>query len=302
MTTLADLTQQCRFLLQDVPDAGASLAWDDAQVRTALDAAALALARTEAIQDLVWVQAVADQRHYRLNAQNLCVATGQDSSGATGNLTTVTDATQDFTLTVVAGDRLRNFTDGSTGIITSIATTTLTCATGFTGGIDNAFDHRDAYGVERPLTQHIVTAVLTVLYDGIELEYASRDRLDRLDPGWERRARGPKYWTVDQAETPSVVTIIPPPALTGSSIPQFPMSPLAQRYEENLVLLVSHHTQQTGDGAESLGTLDVCHQGLVYDATARLAGFEGEWQHPSLATACKAMAALWWRLLGWPHG
>lgn len=302
MTTFNALTQRVRSLLQDVPDAGAPLVWEDAQIRTALNTALLDLHRWHTCQDLLWVHAVQGQRDYPLNAQSLVLLAGTDTSGTTGNLTTLTDSIQTFTASVLVGDRVRNLTDGSVGVITTVAATVLTCATGFTGGVDNAADTRDAYVVERPLSHTTVLGVLAVLYDGVELEYATRDRLDRLSPGWELRQDRPRYWTVDQADTPTVMTLTPAPLVTGSSVPQFPMAPVAQRLEQNLVLVIAHHPQTSLDGLEDIHTLDVYHTPMVYAATARLAGFEGEWQHLSLATSTQALARLWLTRLGVPHG
>lgn len=298
MATLDDLTTHCRYLLQDVGIA--PQAWNDAQIRTELDAALSHWSRQEGVAEFVWAQAVANQRRYDLNTQVIHLQQGTDNSGGTDTLTTVTDTTVDFTTTVAVDDRIRNYTDGSVGIVTTVATTVLTCSAGFTGGINNSVDHGDAYGVERPVSSVRVAAIDTVLYDGQELRYATPEALDRLRQDWERRPGMPKYWTTGQGETPTMLMIAPAPIVTGSSIPVFPMAPLAQAWEQNLVVLLRHHPQQTQDAAEIVHVLDVLHPMLVHEAASRLAGFEGEWQHLALQVACGQIAQAYQRL--WEGG
>ncbi len=300
MATVADLTLFCRALLQDVIPA--TYAWEDAQIRTALDDALAHWTRREGVADWIWVQGVQNQRHYPLNGQALFLQASTDDSGTTDNLTTVTDSTVDFTTTVLAGDQVRNYTDGSTGIITGVATTVLTCAAGFTGGLTNAFDTGDAYGVERPIIASRVARIEAVVYDGQELFEATHEQLDRLQPAWEGRELVPKYWLVDQQETPTRLTIVPSPRVTGSSIPLFPMDPFPQRYAENLLVLVRHHPQSTMEANELVHLLDIEHFAVAYEAVARVARFEGEWQHPSLAVTAEGLMALFQQLMERTHG
>ncbi len=300
MATFATLTTACRHLLQDIGTS--AYAWDDSQIRRELDTAIAHWTRREGIADWLWVQAVARQRQYRLNAENLFLQQGLDDSGATGSLTTVTDSTVDFTTTVAVNDVVRNYTDGSRGIVTTVAATVLTCAAGFTGGIDNAVDDGDAYGVERPGTGLRIDRIETVLYDGQELYAATREQMDRLWPDWETRTGRPKYWLVDQADTPSVVTLVPAPLITGSSIPRFPVDVVPQRYEENLLCLIRRHSQQSLDALETIHLTDAMHLPIIYEAVARLSGFEGEWQNLALHVTSTGMAQLLTTLMEAAHG
>ena len=288
MPTLADLTLRCQQMLQDVD----ARAWDATQIRTELDNALMFLARRHVLADLVWVNAIQHQGLYPLNEQAIFVAAGLDNSGTTDNLTALTDTTQTFTATVLVNDRVRNLSDGSTGIVTAVADTILTAAAGFTGGQENAVDTGDRYVVERPLVSARIVGVDCCLYNGVELQYATEDRLDRLSPAWELTRTGPKYWSVDSTETPSVLRVHPPPLLTGSSVPIFPMDPLAQRWQENFIVVLSHHPQQTIDAAEEVHLLECYTDAVVWDAVSRLASFEGEWQNLSLSTVAGALAQL----------
>lgn len=291
MATLADLTTRVQMLLQD--ETGD--AWQAAQIRRELDHSLLAYARSHAVQDVVWCQAVQGQTHYPLNALSLHITAGKDNSGTAGNLLTLTNTLTNFTtLTdpVAVGDRIRNLHDGSTGSITAVAATVLTCAAGFSGGMANAITTGARYVIERPLTQHRIVAVHAVLYNGIDLWPMTVDAMDRQAPAWELQATGPRYWSTDQEETPSVIRIHPAPLMTGSSVPIFPMNPLAQRWEENCVLVLSTHPQQSLDGEEIFHCLDWCADVAVWETVARLAGFPGQWQALSLSAGAKALAAL----------
>ena len=74
--------------------------------------------------------------------------TGTDNNGGDNNANTMTDSTKDFDAEgVKVGATLRNLTDGCKGIITTVATTVLTCSGGFSGGTDNDFDDGDSYAV-----------------------------------------------------------------------------------------------------------------------------------------------------------
>ena len=294
MATFDTLTTQCRYLLQDV--GSAPQAWNDAEIRAELDAAMSHWSRREGVAEWVWVQAVANQRRYDLNAQGLHLQQGTDNSGGTDTLTTVTDTTVDFTTTVVVGDRVRNYTDGSIGTITTVAATIVTCSAGFTGGINNSVDNGDAYGIERPVIADRVAAIDTVLYNGRELHYATPAALDRLTQTWERRPGFPKYWSLGQGETPTTLMITPAPLTTGSSVPVIPMAPLAQAWEENLVVLMRQHPQQTQDADEEIRLVEALYPLLVHEAASRLAGFEGEWQHLAVQVACQQVAAAYQRL------
>ena len=300
MTTLGDLTTRIQMFLQDE---GAQ-AWEPAHIRRMLDHVLLGYARQHVAQDLLWCQAVQGKAHYPLHELGLRLTAGLDTSGTTGNLTTLTDAVAELTFLalpdpVAIGDRVRNLTDGSTGIVTTVNATTLVCAAGFTGGMENAIDTGDAYVVERPFLGQRVVTIHAVLYDGLELWRMTPEAMDRLNPQWERHSARPKYWSADRTVTPSVVRIHPAPLHSGSTLPNFPMNPLAQRWEENLVFLVSQHPQQTQDAAEVLHCLAVHEDALVFETAGRLAGQQGQWQNVSVSAGAQALAAVYRKLGGW---
>jgi hypothetical protein len=286
---LTDLVTRVRMLLQD-PD---GTAWEASQIGRELHHSLLKCARSGEAQTLLWVQAVQHKTHYVLNEQALHQYSGRDTSFALGNLTTFTDSTGAHAVAdIVAGDRLRNLTDGSQGIVTSGDATTLTLAGGLQGGASNSFTHGDRITVERPMHERLVVQVHTVLYNGSELWPMTQERLDRLAPGWERGISSPKYWSLDQQATPTVVQIHPAPLVTGSSVPNFPMNPLAQRWQENLVLVISEAPQDTNDPEEVLHWLDWYADLAVFETAARLAGFPGEWQALSVSQGAQAVADL----------
>jgi hypothetical protein len=98
---------------------------------------------------------------------------------------------------------------------------------------------------------------------------------------------------VDQAVTPSVVQIHPAPLVTGSSVPTFPMSPLAMPWQENLVLVLSESPEDTLDAEETFHWLDWYADLVVFDTVARLTSFPGEWQALSVSAGCTAVADLY---------
>jgi hypothetical protein len=294
---MGELVSRVQVLLQD----DAALAWQPAQVLRELDHALLRWARLQGAQALVWCQAVAGKTRYPLAEQGLTLTAGRDTSGAVGNTTTLTDATTNFlTLPdpVIVGDRVRNVTDRSIGTVTTANATTLVCGNGFTGGVQNAIDHHDTYIVERPLTTTRVVAIHAVLYHGIALWPMTVQGMDALTPGWDTQATGPKYWSVDQMETPTVVRIHPAPLVTGSSVPNFPMNPLPQRWEENLVIVLSEQPQQSQDSAEVAHVLVSQEDLLVYETAARLASFAGEWHNPSLQAGLRALLTVYAQITG----
>ena len=290
MSTLGELTTRIQMMLQDTQ----AVAWQPAQIRRELHHTLLKCARQFGAQDLVWVQAVRGKTHYKLNEQSLLLTAGTETSGAS-NTTTVTDSAANFrdVSGVVAGDRLRNLTDGSSGMITFVDIPTLVCGAGFTGGVINAMTQGDAYLVERPLEHRLVLTVHTVLYNGVELWPMSQEQMDRLTPGWEFQASGPKYWSTDQAETPSVVQMHPAPLLTGSDAPSFPMNPLPLRWEDNFVMILSESPEATMDAEEAFPWLDWYADLAVFETVARLTGFPGEWQNLSVSAGAMAIADLY---------
>jgi hypothetical protein len=287
--TLGDLLTRVRMLLQD-PDA---TAWQTAQISREVHHSLLGCARAGQAHTLLWVQALQHKTHYPLNAQALHQYSGRDSSGTTGNPTTLTvPAPALAAADIVAGDVVRNLTDGSHGVVFSVGAGIVTMAQGLTGGTTNSFSHGDVVVIERRLSERLVVQVHAVLYNGLELWPMTQEQLDRLTPGWERHATGPKYWSVDQQETPTVVQVHPAPLLTGSSIPTFPMNPLAMPWQENLVCVISEMPQETNDPEEVFHWLDWYADLVVFETASRLAGFPGEWQALSVSQGAGAVAEL----------
>jgi len=306
MNTLSDLTTRIRAVLQDdeaLLSSGKFPAWQSAEIRSELDQALMTLARRHLFQSLIWVNAIASRSIYPLNEWATQVLTGTDNSGGTGTIQSVTDTTQNFvTSGVSVGDRVRNLTDGCRGLVTAVEATVLTCLAGFTGGDENAFDSGDQYVVEHPLTPTTrVVSIEAVLYDGQDLYYTEELALDRLRPGWELRHTGPIYWSVDNAQTPTVLRIMPSPVLTGSTVPVFPESPLLQDWRDNLVVVASIHPQESQEPTAALQVLDAYEDALVYDTIARFAGMEGEWQTLGLSTVMQALAQVYSQQLGIRH-
>ena len=302
MTTLGQLTTRVKMILRDPSLNTDSPGWQREEVMRQLDDEITHLARRGLWGNIMIIQAEANRAFYPMNEQGLFVTTGRDNSGSLGNATMLTDTTQHFTtLTIPVGvnDRLRNLTDGSQGIVTTVTDTVLTCSAGFTGGVTNAVDTGALYLVERPVTSVMVVEIDCVMYDGIELEYATEETLDRrLGGGWELSQKPPKYWTVDSTLNPTVLRIVPPPRTTGSSIPVFPAAPFAQPWRQNLVVWFCEQPQSvTGEDAEAQ-VLDAFQDVLVYEAAAALAMEEGDYFDEAVGTVCKELANLWRKELG----
>jgi hypothetical protein len=143
-----------------------------------------------------------------------------------------------------------------------------------------------------------IVGIKAVLYNGSELRYASEAQLDRLTPSWEMQRTGPKWWTTDNTESPTVIRIHPPPLVTGSAVPIFPADPLPQRWQDNLVLVVAENPQVTIDLAEPLTLLEVFADPVVYETVARLAGGEGEFQALAVSAVAQALAQFFRQRLG----
>ena len=106
-------------------------------------------------------------------------------TGANNQLTVLTDATKTFTtLRVQIGDIVYNITDGSSGIITSVGTTTLTCSGGLTGGAQNDWDTNDLYRIW-VTDPHLVRFTLTdVLYYPMMLEATIANGKNTAEPSF----------------------------------------------------------------------------------------------------------------------
>ncbi len=300
MVVWGKLIDRCKYLLTDPLLDTDDPAWLRATVGQRLNDAITGLARQGLWGTMTVVQAMANRALYPLNEQAILLIAGRDNGGGTNNLTDLTDTTVDFvTLGVAVNDRLRNLTDGAQGIITTVAATVLTCSAGVTGGVQNSIDSGDTYIVERPLVAPVVCAIDAVLYNGYELEYATEVALDRrYAQGWETRRTEPKYWTVDNMETPTVLHVLPPPRLSGSSVLRFPPAPFFLPWEDNLVLFLREQPQTVTAEDSPVALLDAYHDLLVWQAVSGCAQQEGQHQDLAVATVAREMGALWRQQLG----
>lgn len=303
MTTFTTLVDRAKLLLRDTSadEDTPTPKWARASYRRQLDNALARLARAGLFGNVLVIQAEAQRSLYPLNEQALWLASGRDNGGGTGSATQLTDSTADFvTAGVVAGDRLRNLTDGAQGTLTTVAATVLTCSAGFTGGVDNAVDSRDLYVVERPLTTTVLVGIDTVLYNGRELRPATEETLDRLGhgPQWELRTKPPRYWSVDHTDNPTVLRIHPAPVLTGSALPVLPPVPLPLDWKDNLVVYYREVPQSEQEEAALVQVLPVWEDVVAYETAAALAHDEGEGLDEVTSTVFRELSALWKQRLG----
>lgn len=101
-----------------------------------------------------------------------------EHSGANNQATLLTDSSADFTQWGVAvNDVVWNITDGSYGIVTAVASTTLTFSGGLSLGSDNDFDTDDEYFVDLTTypTAFIGTATTTAGSSSLTLEDTTKD-------------------------------------------------------------------------------------------------------------------------------
>lgn len=140
--------------------------------------------------------------------------------------------------------------------------------------------------------------VIQVLYNGMRLEYASEEFLDRKYTGWEfDRDHTPKYWTTDN-QNPNTVRIVPAPARTGSVLPTIPPAPLVMTHVDNLVVfLYRDFAEQANDEVDTFPLLDIWEDVCVWRTTSELARRETPYQNLPLSTTAQAMAELWLQLL-----
>src|SRR6185436_6643040 len=71
------------------------------------------------------------------------VWTGTQDGGTSS--TVLTDGSETFTSKVIAGDKVYNLTDNSSGTVTSVSGSTVTMSGGLTGGTDNQWENGDKY-------------------------------------------------------------------------------------------------------------------------------------------------------------
>lgn len=103
------------------------------------------------------------------------VWTGAQDGGTSA--TVLTDGSETFTSKVVAGDTVYNLTDGSSGTVTSVSGSTVTCSGGLTGGTDNQWEDGDKYEVYASNFQ-VLTANSAVSPTGTNASTRSRQMVN----------------------------------------------------------------------------------------------------------------------------
>ena len=300
MSTLSALVDRIKRGLRDPLLDNEQPQWQRSEVVVQLDESLTRLGRLGVMGNVAIIQAVQGHTLYPLNAQGSFLATGVDNSGGTDTLLTVTDTTADFvTAGVAVDDRVKNLTDGSAGMVTTVAATVLTCADGFQGGVNNSVDTGDRYLVERPLTANVVVSIDAVLYNGEDLHFATEELLDRRQgPGWETLWRSPRYWTTEATPDGTVLRIIAAPLRTGSSTLVLPPVPFPMPWQDNLLVFYREQPQQTLAEEAMLAMTDVFEDLLIYDTMATLSADEGDVQDLAVAVVYRSMAQLWMTHLG----
>jgi Tol biopolymer transport system component len=82
--------------------------------------------------------------------QRKIVSTMSSGKSVTADAANLIDSAADFVADGVAvGDKVKNLSDGSSGIATSVAETTITIAGGLSGGASNTWKNGDTYAIER---------------------------------------------------------------------------------------------------------------------------------------------------------
>jgi hypothetical protein len=246
----------------------------------------------------IWCQAIAGREIYPLNQLGIRIASGTDTAGS-ATLLTMTDSTASFvTAGVTVGMRLRNLTDGSYGIITTVAATVLTCSAGLVQGTANAWTAGDIYLVEALIEEGTITNIDFVLYDGQRLDGASERLRDVTVREWERKDIGPRYFTLDNLPIPSALRITPPPLTTGSSTLSFLPGPFLLPCENNFLIFVRMRPALGTDENGTTAMLPHWEDIAIWRCIEHLAGVEGDYQDRALAQAARQMAGL----LGGPLG
>ena len=289
----AELVIRCQQWLMDEHDeADEALfppAYTTAQVRTQLAIEASRLANQRILGTVVVAQAVVDVHAYPLDAMGIRIAGGFASGGS---VFTISHASLNFvTLGVIVGDRVRDLTDGSTAIVTGVATGTLTADAGFLGGVTNLPVSGNLFVVEHPLDANRVVEVAQVYYSGVKLVETTESELDVRRPGWETWSGEPRYWLADGDKVISTIRVVPSPTRSGSTAPVFPMNPFILDWHDNLMIFLFEDAQDAG--RVDTGLLDRYEDMLVYNTVGSLAGRQGEYENGSLAQIMPQLAALW---------
>lgn len=299
MTATLDLmTRTQQWLMDEGPAPGADgTAFLAAQIREQLAIEASRLANRNIIGAVAVIQGVTNRHYYPLDAVGVLVTSGTATGGS---VTTLVDSGKNFVaLGVAIGDRVRDLTDGSTGTVTTVAATTLTCAGQFLGGVTNLPVSGAVYLVETPLTAPRVVEVTQVYYNGSKLTYTTEATLDARYDGWETATGGePHWWLVDSATRPTEVRIVPPPVRTGSGGIQLPMLPFQLPITDNLVIFVFQDAGDLPADTSSTGLPDTYDDVLVYNTAAALAGWQTEYENVPLAQLLPALTGLWMQALG----
>lgn len=298
MSTQAEVIDRIKFYLQDEIVDTAQPAWLRLQVQKTIQHELLRLSRAGVFRQAFWCQAIDGREEYPLNQLGIRVASGTDTAGSS-TLLAMTDSTASFVSAgVTTGMRLRNLTDGSAGIITTVAATVLTCSAGLSGGTANAWNSGDIYLVESLVEEGTVTAIDFVLYDGTRLDGASERLRDVTVRQWERKQIGPRYFTVDNLETPSILRITPPPLTNGSSTLSFLPGPFLLPWEGNFLVFAQMRPALGTDENGTTAMLPHWEDLMIWRSIEHLAGVEGDYQDRPLAQAARQMA----QLLGGPLG
>lgn len=290
MIDTTELVLRCQQWLMDEN----AQAYQVSQIRMQLSIEASRLANRHLLGQAVLYQAVANRHYYQLDAMGIFLAGGTSTGGS---ITTLVDGAANFGAAgVIASDRLRDLADGSEATITSVATSTLTAANGFFGGVTNTPIAGNLYIVERPVAASRVSEVAEVYYDGKRLLKTTEATLDARRPGWEGWDGEPRYWLADSDAIVSTIRIVPCPQRTGSSFPVFPFAPFILDWRGNLMLLL--YQDAADDAASSTGCPDKYADILVYRTVGALAGWQTEYENVPLSQLMPQLATVWRQALG----
>jgi hypothetical protein len=288
MTSVADLIVRCQQWLQDED----AKAYQAAQVQTQLALEASRLANGRILGAVVAAQAVTNRHVYPLDAMGTLITTGTATGGSA---TTVVDGTKDFGALGVTSsrDRIRNLTDGSLALVTSVTTTTLTASAGWTGGVTNTASSGDVYLVETPITAQRIVEIAAVQYNGERLSYTTERELDARYDGWETWTGEPRYWLTDSATTPTELRIVPAPLRTGSAAVQIPPVPFVLDWHDNLVVWLSQDAPDLPAGTTDHGLPQAYEDLLTFNTVGTLAGWQSDYENVSLQQLLPTLGAIW---------
>lgn len=288
MTTVADLVVRCQQWLQDED----AKAYQTSQVQTQLALEGSRLANGRILGAVVAAQAVVNRHVYPLDAMGTLLTTGTATGGSA---TTLVDTGTNFVALGVTAhqDRVRNLTDGSTALVTAVATTTLTATAGWSGGVANTATSGDLYLVETPITAQNIVEIAQVYYNGERLSYATERQLDARYDGWEAWTGEPRYWLTDSATTPTELRLVPAPMRTGSAAVQIPPVPFTLDWHDNLIIWLYQDAPDLPAGTTAHGLPQAYEDLLVYNTVAELSSRQTDFENVSLASLLPALGAVW---------